>query len=148
MHACRAAFALTLTLLLAGAVAPTAQAQSSKEEKSKAKKMAAIDAEIEKRRQEAPIPDEGTVDMNGVDLHKKRQMEILQARLGNNALGAEKEKQYEDASARGFTVRKFKGSASQRERERRGYTPPTPGIDPPGKPLVHKERHGKHFLFF
>lgn len=150
MPNCRAvSAALLLTVLLVGANTSSALAQSRREERNKAAKMAKLDAEIEQRRAEAPIPDEGTTDMNGVDLHKKRQMEVIRARLGQTTLGApDKENQQEDASASGFAVREFKGSRAQRERERKGYTPPVRGSDPPGKPLVHKERHRKHFLFF
>ncbi len=141
--------AAALTLALLASAAPEACAQSSsarRDEKERAKKMQELDAQIEKRRAEAPIPDEGTTDMNGVDLHKKRQLEIIEARLnGGTSLAGKpntKDNQYESDS-RGFTVRKFKPGKTAR-REERGYSPPAVGIDPPGEPLVKSQR--KFFL--
>jgi hypothetical protein len=139
--------AAALSLVLLVTASPEARAQSSRrDEKERAKKMQELDAEIEKRRAEAPIPDEGTTDMNGVDLHKKRQLEIIEARLnGGTSLAGKpstKDNQYESDS-RGFTVRKFKPGKTAR-REERGYSPPAVGIDPPGEPLVKSQR--KFFL--
>ncbi len=136
-------------LIVAFAVSgPAAHAQSSRsQERERAEKMRSLDAEIEKRRAEAPIPDEGTTDMNGVDLHKKRQLEVIEARLnGGNAYSGKvstKDNQYEDASRSGFTVRKFKPGKTAR-REQKGYAPPAPHAVTHGEPLVKEQR--KFFL--
>lgn len=143
------ALAVPLTLVLATLSVTDATAQSRREQRKREEKMAKLDAEIESRRAAAPVPDEGTTDMNGVDLHKKRQLEIIEARLnGGNTLGkpTTKDNQYE-ASSSGFTVRKFKPSKTARKQEK-GYSPPAPGIDPPGKPLVHEQPKKHKFLFF
>lgn len=144
------ALAAPLTLVLAVLSVTDATAQSRREQRKREEKMAKLDAEIEARRAAAPIPDEGTTDMNGVDLHKKRQLEIIEARLnGGNTLSGKpttKDNQYE-ASSRGFTVRKFKPGKTARKQEK-GYAPPAPGIDPAGEPLVHKPRKKHKFLFF
>ena len=140
--------AACLALVLLAAANSTAHAQSSRsDERARADKMRALDAEIEKRRSEAPIPDEGTTDMNGVDLHKKRQLEIIEARLnGGNVLAGKhntKENQNENTSNKGFTVRKFRPGKTSRK-EVRGYSPPAVGINPGGEPLVKSQR--KFFL--
>lgn len=133
------------TLLLAlSATTITATAQSSRsQERARAEKMRALDSEIEQRRAAAPIPDEGTTDMNGVDLHKKRQLEIIEARLngGNTYAGkpSTKDNQYDNGANSGFTVRKFRPGKRARKEER-GYAPPAVGIDPPGEPLVKEQR--------
>ncbi len=122
------------------------QAQSRAERRAKAEKMNALDAQIEARRAAAPIPDEGTTDMNGVDLHKKRQLEIVEARLNaSSSLAAkpsEKDNQYE-TNSRAFSVRKFKPTKGGHQ-EQRGWAPPARGIDPEGEPLDKKQR--KFFL--
>ena len=137
--------AVGLALLTA---APAARAQSSRsQERERADKMRSLDAEIEKRRAAAPIPDEGTTDMNGVDLHKKRQLEIIEARLnGGNTYAAKvnkKDNQYENTSNSAFTVRKFRARKGSRN-DQRGYAPPAVGADPAGEPLVKEQR--KFFL--
>jgi hypothetical protein len=144
----RTAPAACFTILLVITTTSAVCAQSSRSsERERAEKMRRLDEEIEKRRAEAPIPDEGTTDMNGVDLHKKRQLEIIEARLnGSNALAGKpstKDNQYENTSNRGFTVRKFKPGKTARKEER-GYAPPAVGIDPAGEPLVKSQR--KFFL--
>lgn len=131
----------------ARAQSTSSSSSSRKQERARAEKMRALDEEIAKRRAAAPIPDEGTVDMNGVDLHKKRQLEIIEARLnGGNTYGAKASKednQYDASSNSAFTVRKFKQRKGVRE-EKRGYSPPAVGIDPEGEPLVKEQR--KFFL--
>lgn len=144
----RPLLATAAALLALLAASPTVRAQSSRsQERERAEKMRTLDSEIEKRRAAAPIPDEGTTDMNGVDLHKKRQLEIIEARLnGGNTYAAKankKDNQYEDASNSGFTVRKFRARKGSRN-DQRGYAPPAVGIDPAGEPLVKEQR--KFFL--
>ncbi len=137
---------LMVVLLVAGSTVARAQSSRS-DERARADKMRALDAAIEKRRAEAPIPDAGTTDMNGVDLHKKRQLEIIEARLNGATTLAGKpstsDNQYENTANRGFTVRKFKPGKTSRKEER-GYAPPASGIDPAGEPLVKSQR--KFFL--
>ncbi len=135
-------------LLALVAAAPEARAQSSRsQERARTEKMQNLDAEIEKRRAAAPIPDEGTTDMNGVDLHKKRQLEIIEARLnGGNTLAGKpstKDNQYDNGNNNGFTVRKFRAGKHARKEEK-GYAPPAVGINPAGEPLVKQQR--KFFL--
>ncbi len=137
--------AVVLALL---AASPAARAQSSRsQERARAEKMRTLDTEIEKRRTEAPIPDEGTTDMNGVDLHKKRQLEIIEARLnGGNTYEAKankKDNQYESSNNSGFTVHKWRPRKGGHQDER-GYARPAGGIDPAGEPLVKNQR--KFFL--
>ena len=143
--------ALPLALVLTAASTQSAQAQTRKQKREREARMAQLDNEIEQRRTTAPIPDEGTTDLNGVDLHKKRQLEIVEARInGGNTLGAKanaKDNQYENVSSSGFTVKKFKPRKTAAKQER-GQSRAAPGIDPPGKPLVHKQPKKHKFLFF
>lgn len=143
IRACLLPAALAIGLLTTTA----ASAQSRRDERERTDKMRELDEQIEKRRAAAPIPDEGTTDMNGVDLHKKRQLEIIESRLnGGSAYGAKpstKDNQYENTSSSAFTVRKFRPS-KYAHKDKRGYSPPAGGVDPPGEPLVKAQR--KFFL--
>lgn len=144
----RRLFVSAALLLAVAATPPAAYAQSSRsQERARADKMRTLDAEIEKRRAAAPIPDEGTTDMNGVDLHKKRQLEIIEARLNGGNTYADKastkDNQYENTDNRGFGVRKFRARKGAHKDER-GYSPPAVGVDPAGEPLVKEQR--KFFL--
>ncbi|GGE98822.1 hypothetical protein [Hymenobacter cavernae] len=90
--------------------------------------------------------------MNPDQVKRDQQMEILEARSGgtsNTSFGraAGPARQFEKGNG-GFTVRKFRDNRIGTARQKRGQTRPAPGIDPKGKPLVHKHRKKHHFLFF
>lgn len=90
--------------------------------------------------------------MNPEEAKRDQQMEILAARSGgtsNTSFGraAGPSRQFEKGNG-GFTVRKFRDKHLGTARQKRGQTRPAPGIDPKGKPLVHKHKKKHRFLFF
>lgn len=117
--------------------APGAEASSRKAKK----KDAAADVSRMQRR----------MSMNPDEAKRDQQMDILAARAGtsNTSFGRATgpARQFEKGKG-GFTVRKFKDKRMGTARQKRGQTRPAPGIDPKGKPLVHKHKKKRHFLFF
>lgn len=83
------------------------------------------------------------------EVKRDQQLELLEARTGNTSFGrnGSPERQF-DHSGNGFMVRKFKtqpgkpGYASKR-----GTSHFAGGVDPAGKPLVHKHGRKKFLLF-
>jgi len=90
--------------------------------------------------------------MNPDEAKRDQQLEVLEARSGMTAntsfgRGSGPARQY-DKAAGGFTLKKFKDKRHGTARQKRGQSHPAPGIDPKGKPLTHKYKAKKHFLFF
>ena len=90
--------------------------------------------------------------MNPEEAKRDQQMEVLEARSGMTAntsfgRGSGPARQYDKASG-GFALKKFKDKRRGTARQKRGQSHPAPGIDPKGKPLTHKYKGKKHFLFF
>lgn len=83
------------------------------------------------------------------EVKRDQQLELLEARTGNTSFGGRSgpDRQF-DHSGSGFMVRKFKtqpgkpGYASKR-----GTSHFAGGVDPAGKPLVHKHGRKKFLLF-
>ena len=78
------------------------------------------------------------------------QMALLEARTGNTSFSrGGPERQLDKATAGGgFTVRKFKSRPGQMGGDQRGQGHYRGGIDPAGKPLVHKHKTRKRFGIF
>lgn len=101
------------------------------------------------RRQKATAKDiarmQRRMSMNPDQAKRDQQIEVLEARGGGNtSFGTGAKRQYERGSG-GFVVRRFRDKSGA-AMMKRGATRPAPGVDPAGKPLVHK--HRKRFLFF
>lgn len=144
-----------LSLLMLPAVAPRAAAQATlaatrksmisdepATRRSGSKKASAAEMARMQRR----------MSMNEDEARRDKQMEILEARSGmtsNTSLsrGSSGARQYDSRNG-GFTLRKFKSKNVGSLRQKRGQGHAAPGIDPKGKPLKHKSRHKKRFLFF
>jgi hypothetical protein len=88
------------------------------------------------------------MNMNAREAKRDEQMEVLEARAGGSsyASGSAVGRHYEKGSG-AFTVRKFRGDKRNAAMQKRGQTRPAPGIDPKGKPLNHKKKYRKNFLF-
>lgn len=90
--------------------------------------------------------------MNPDEAKRDQQMEILDARAGlssNTSLsrGSSSARHYDKGSG-GFYLKKFKDKRAGTLQQKRGQTRRAPGIDPKGKPLKHKHKYKKQFLFF
>ncbi|WP_046245919.1 hypothetical protein [Hymenobacter terrenus] len=85
------------------------------------------------------------------EIKRDQQLELLEARTGNTSFGGRNggpERQFDsNRSGNGFMVRKFKAKAGFAE-QKRGMSHPVGASNPAGKPLVHKHKQKKKFLFF
>ena len=121
----------------AGSDAPTTGKRAGKNKKP-------VDAEVARTQRR--------MSMNPEEAKRDQQMEVLEARSGMTAntsfgRGSGPARQYDKASG-GFALKKFKDKRRGTARQKRGQSHPAPGIDPKGKPLTHKYKGKKHFLFF
>ena len=83
-------------------------------------------------------------------IKEDQQLELLQARTGNTSFGRNgaPDRQFDsNRSGKGFMVRKYKAKKGFSELKR-GMSHSVGGSNPPGKPLVHKSKMRKKFLFF
>ena len=123
-----------------GAAGPDAPATGKRAGKNKK----SADAEVARSQRR--------MSMNPEEAKRDQQMEVLEARSGMTAntsfgRGSGPARQYDKASG-GFALKKFKDKRRGTARQKRGQSHPAPGIDPKGKPLTHKYKGKKHFLFF
>ena len=92
--------------------------------------------------------------MSPDEIKRDQQLELLEARTGNTSFGGRNgtpERQFDsNRSGQGFMVRKFKAKPGKPgyAQQRRGMSHPMGGSNPAGKPLVHKHKNNKRFLFF
>ena len=92
--------------------------------------------------------------MSPDEIKRDQQVELLEARTGNTSFGGRNgtpERQFDsNRSGSGFMVRKFKAQPGKPgyAQQRRGMSHPMGGSNPAGKPLVHKHKSNKKFLFF
>ena len=88
------------------------------------------------------------------EIKRDQQLELLEARTGNTSFGGRNgtpERQFDsNRSGSGFMVRKFKAQPGKPgyAEQKRGMGHPIGGANPAGKPLVHKHKGSKRFLFF
>jgi hypothetical protein len=83
-------------------------------------------------------------------IKQDQQLELLQARTGNTSLGrnGSPDRHFDsNRSGNGFIVRKYKAKKGFSELKR-GMSHSVGGANPKGKPLVHKSKMRKKFLFF
>jgi hypothetical protein len=86
------------------------------------------------------------------EVKRDQQLELLEARTGNTSFGGRNgapDRQFDSGrGGNGFTVRKFKTKPGKPGyAQKRGVSHFAGGIDPAGKPLVHKRKR-KGFLLF
>ena len=92
--------------------------------------------------------------MSPDEIKRDQQVDLLEARTGNTSFGGRNgtpERQFDsNRSGKGFMVRKFKAQPGKPgyAQQRRGMSHPMGGSNPAGKPLVHKHKNNKKFLFF
>ena len=92
--------------------------------------------------------------MSPDEIKRDQQLELLEARTGNTSFGGRNgtpERQFDsNRSGQGVMVRKFKAKPGKPgyAQQRRGMSHPMGGSNPAGKPLVHKHKNNKRFLFF
>ena len=92
--------------------------------------------------------------MSPDEIKRDQQVDLLEARTGNTSFGGRNgtpERQFDsNRSGSGFMVRKFKAQPGKPgyAQQRRGMSHPMGGSNPAGKPLVHKHKSNKKFLFF
>ena len=92
--------------------------------------------------------------MSPDEIKRDQQLQLLEARTGNTSFGGRNgapERQFDsNRSGGGFIVRKFKAQAGKPgyAQQKRGMSHPMGGSNPAGKPLVHKHKGNKRFLFF
>ena len=92
--------------------------------------------------------------MSPDEIKRDQQVELLEARTGNTSFGGRNgtpERQFDsNRSGSGFMVRKFKAQPGKPgyAQQKRGMSHPMGGSNPAGKPLVHKHKSNKRFLFF
>ena len=92
--------------------------------------------------------------MSPDEIKRDQQLELLEARTGNTSFGGRNgtpERQFDsNRSGSGFMVRKFKAQVGKPgyAEQKRGMSHPMGGSNPAGKPLVHKHKGSKKFLFF
>jgi hypothetical protein len=87
------------------------------------------------------------------EIKRDQQMALLEARTGNTSFGRSggPERQFDsNRSGNGFMVRKFKSQPGKPGymQQKRGMSHPVGASNPKGKPLVHKRKSKKPFLFF
>ncbi|WP_426058211.1 hypothetical protein [Hymenobacter sp. B1770] len=83
-------------------------------------------------------------------IKQDQQLELLQARSGNTSFGRNgaPDRHFDtNRSGGGFIVRKYKAKKGFSELKR-GMSHSVGGSNPKGKPLVHKSKMRKKFLFF
>ncbi len=83
-------------------------------------------------------------------IKQDQQMELLQARTGNTSFGRNgtPDRQLDsDRSGRGFMLRKYKAKKGFSELKRGTSHSMVGASNPPGKPLVHKNKRKRFWLF-
>ena len=89
--------------------------------------------------------------MSPEDAKMDQQMQLLEARAGfstgNTSFSRTGPDRQMDSKGGGFRVKKYKAKPGSGE-QKRGMTHMASGIDPKGKPLVHKHKQKNKFLLF